>query len=840
MRTLRIGLLGDFQLIYGADPVTSVNTPRLQSLLTYLLLHRQAPQARQHIAFQFWPDSSEKQAHTNLRKLLFQLRAALPDADCFLTQDHLSVQWQPDAPYVLDVAELQAALARCQNADGKPTPNAPQADLTRVANLYQGELLPSCQDEWLLPLRQQLQRQVMQSIEQLISRSEHGREYRAGIRYAQRLLGLDPFDEATYRRLMQLHALNGDRAAALHDYHTCATLLQRELGVEPDEETHALYERILNSDHRPLQLPRLVEAPMVGRATEWRTLLAAWRRADRSGAQFVSLAGEAGIGKTRLAEELLAWASAQGIRAARTRSYEAEGGLAYAPLIEWLRARPLKTAFKHLDTLWLSEVARLLPELLTDYPKLTPPAPLSELWQRHRFFEGLARALLADKEPLLLLIDDLQWCDPETLAWLRFLLRYAPAARLLVVGAWRSEAVDEAHPLQVLLRDLQGANQLVTIELASLTAAETAELAQRMTEQPLDPTALAALHANTEGHPLFIVETVRASERNQELEPGFETAEDAAATPTVLVPISPRHALPPKVNAVLQARLAQLSAPARELAGLAATIGRRFTFGVLLRAGQFDEDTLVRTLDELWQRRIVREQGADAYDFSHDKLRAVAYAALSHGRRRLLHRQVAAALETVYGAHLDEVSGQLAAHYEQASVPAQARVYWQRAGVWAATQFANDEAVRYLSQALALTPPEERTIRFELLCQREAVFALQGQSEARLADLTAMQESGQAILAHDATQASLPIQANMRLGEYYQGAGQPEAAVSTLRQAITLAQQHGEPGLEAGAWARLGDTLFHQAKLAQARAALVQAIDVVAGQSLPDVEARAY
>jgi DNA-binding SARP family transcriptional activator len=324
---LRIQLLGNIRLSLDDEPINTINTPRLQSLLTYLLLHHRAPQPRQQIAFLFWPDSSEKQAHTNLRKLLFQLRNALPDPDRFLSQDHLTVQWRPDAPCTLDVAEVQAALARCFTADGKLLAHATTANLSKVANLYQGTVLPGCFDEWLLPLRQQLQQEVMTALERLILLAEHQREYQAGIRYAQRLLGLDPLHETAYRRMMQLHALNGERAAALHAYQTCAARLQQELGVKPDEETHAIYQRILQQEISTTQsAKRMFDTPLIGRSHEWQTLLTAWRNTQRGHAHFVSIAGEAGIGKTRLAEELIGWASAQGIRLARTRSYEAEGG----------------------------------------------------------------------------------------------------------------------------------------------------------------------------------------------------------------------------------------------------------------------------------------------------------------------------------------------------------------------------------------------------------------------------------------------------------------------------------------------------------------------------------
>jgi DNA-binding SARP family transcriptional activator len=402
MSRLDIHLLGEFRLLYDQQLVTRVNTPRLQSLLTYLLLHCQAPQPRQQIAFQFWPASSEQQAHTNLRKLLFQLRNALPDADQFLQQDRLTVQWNPAAPFTLDVAELRRLLSRGPAHGAATAEGADQANLVRIVQLYQGELLPSCHDDWLLLVRQQLHRDVIQAVEQLVNLAEHQREYRMGIRYAQRLLGLDPLHEAGYRRLMQLHALNGDRAAALHEYHTCATLLQRELGVEPDEETRTLYEHLLHqAGHALAPIPAIpATAPLIGRQTEWALLLAAWRRGQRGQAHFVAIAGEAGIGKSRLIEELMVWVRAQGGGMAQTRSYEAEGGLAYAPVVEWLRSPRLQPLIARLDRPWLSEVARLLPELLTTQPALAAPAPITQAWERQRLFEALARLVLLDKGPL--------------------------------------------------------------------------------------------------------------------------------------------------------------------------------------------------------------------------------------------------------------------------------------------------------------------------------------------------------------------------------------------------------------------------------------------------------
>jgi predicted ATPase len=297
-------------------------------------------------------------------------------------------------------------------------------------------------------------------------------------------------------------------------------------------------------------------------------------------------------------------------------------------------------------------------------------------------------------------MDALQWCDRGTLEWLHYLLRFDPQARLLVVGTCRPEEMGDDHPLASLLQALRHDGQLTEIELGPLDEAETTSLTANVASRELDPDLAACLYRETEGIPLFVVEIVRSGVPvgDQEPEPG--------EWETVCWP----EPLPPRVKAAFTARLAQVSPPARQLAGVAATIGREFTFAVLAQVSDSDEDTLVRALDELWQRRIVREQGTDAYDFSHDKLRQAAYASLSVARQRLLHRRVAEALEAVYAGDLDSVSGQVAVHYERASQPERAIPYYQRAAEVARRIYANEEAIRYYRQALALletAPPGE-------------------------------------------------------------------------------------------------------------------------------------
>jgi len=296
---LRVRLLGEFGLIYGDQPVDSVNTPRLQSLLAYLILHRDLPLSRRQIAFLFWPDSSEAQARTNLRKLLYQLRQALPDSDRFLQTTGQLLQWRKDAPFSLDVTDFECSLNQSCSIQ----------QLQMALELYRGDLLVDCYDDWILAERERLRQKCEKLLERLIALLETEHDYPTAIDYAQRLLRLDPLGEANYRRLMYLYALTGDRIGVERVYRACVTALRCELQVEPSANTRQMYEQSLRLavithqevDSRQVQVARKTNLPvqltrLIGRESEIeqvRQLILQQR--------LVTLTGMGGIGKTRLA-----------------------------------------------------------------------------------------------------------------------------------------------------------------------------------------------------------------------------------------------------------------------------------------------------------------------------------------------------------------------------------------------------------------------------------------------------------------------------------------------------------------------------------------------------------
>ena len=351
---LHIRLLGEFSLIYNDQQVTSLNTTRLRSLLAYLALHCEVPQQRQHLAFLFWPDATEAQARNNLRQLLHQLRQVFPIVEHFLSADMHTLHWHSATPFHLDVAAFEQTLTLADAATQRHEQHELQDALEQADSLYRGELLPGCYDEWILSERDRLRQRHLQVLEQLLRLFEVQGDTVTAIRYAQRLIGLDPLSENLSRRLMRLFALNNDRASALRVYHSCVTTLQRELGVEPDPATREAYEQLMQHETpviaaRSPQTLLSATSTLIGRKQEWESLQEVWHAARAGEPRFVLVTGEAGIGKSRLAEEFLLWASQQGAVTAKARSYAAEGQLSLAPVTDWLRSDGLRTPLRQLD-----------------------------------------------------------------------------------------------------------------------------------------------------------------------------------------------------------------------------------------------------------------------------------------------------------------------------------------------------------------------------------------------------------------------------------------------------------------------------------------------------------
>jgi DNA-binding SARP family transcriptional activator/tetratricopeptide (TPR) repeat protein len=684
---LHVSLLGEQSITGGGGDGagTRARSSRSVALVAFLAVHAGSPQPRQRIAGLFWPESTDAQALTNLRRELHQLRQVLGDEPSLVVTP-VDLCWCDTGTCRVDLrvfsVEREAALAAAAVGDDEGV----LAHAAGAIAEYRGDLLPGGYEDWLLDARSEIERQCVGLCDLLGEARARSGDLAGAVDVARRRIQLQPLEEVGYRTLMQLQAELGDRAGAVSTYHHCASVLERELGVVPDASTRKVFQRLMAHARPPAGPPEAAgsaagrpgpaAAQLFGRSAELGLLQGAWRAAAAGRCGLALVRGGAGVGKTRLVTEVAAMAQLQGAVVASSQCFGTSGRLALAPVADWLRNPAVQSAAAGLDPAWRAEVGRLMPG--ESYGgRGSGPRAMVDAWQRHRFYEGLARALLAVGRPTLLVLDNMQWCDQETLAFITFCLQLAGGSPLLVAGTLRDDDLAEDPELGDWTVRMRATGLLTELSLGPLDAADTAQLAEAISGQPLPAADADLLHATTGGFPLYVIEAVRST-----------------AGPGDTLPVG-------DLAAVLRKRFEQATAPAREVAGLAAAVGTNFTLDLLTEASDLEADTVVEAVDELWRRRIMRELG-DGYDFSHDMLREAAYAGVSPPKRWLLHRRIAQGLELLHAEDTDAVAAQLAEQYARGGRGDRALAYYRRAADVAAGRLAHAEAIRLHREALSI------------------------------------------------------------------------------------------------------------------------------------------
>ncbi|TDP97998.1 ATP-binding protein [Labedaea rhizosphaerae] len=665
---LQVTLLGE-QVLTDPDGAVRLRSSRTLELIAFLVVHSDSPQPRQRIATLFWPDSSDEQALTNLRRELHHLRAVLGDAKSLevTTRD---LCWRDTTECVVDVRAFGAARAAA-------LASTDSAGFLRHAEEavrhYGGDFLPGSHDDWALEIRNALEQQCVDLLDRI---ADGQRDLDTAVAAAKRRIQLRPLEEVGYRTLMKRQGDLGDRAGAVSTYHHCASVLERELGVEPDPVTRKTLSTLLARGEPAVSTRRQGRAGtrLIGRTTEFSALLELWRTASEGRPSLALIRGDAGVGKSRLMTELAGTAARAGAVVANAQCFGTAGRLALAPVADWLRTPAVRAGLGGLAPVWRTEVDRIAPSARTRADPGPSTRAMAEAWQRHRFFEGLTRALLAVDRPILLTLDNLHWADPETLAFITFGLSLNPRAPIMVAATMRDEFTDHEPGLDQWIDRMRATGSLNTVALSPFDAQETAHLVESVTGHRPSPQDAAMVHATTGGFPFYIVEAARSGD-------GEATAAD--------------------LTTVLDGRLEQVSGPARQVIELAAAVGRDFSLDLLTEAADLDADGVVAAVDELWRRRILHECG-DCYYFSHDLLRAAAYDRISPPRRWLLHRRIAQGLELLHPDNPDAVSAQLAEQYARGGRGERAIAYYRRAADVAAGRFAHSEAIRLHEAALAL------------------------------------------------------------------------------------------------------------------------------------------
>ena len=701
MTRLGLTLFGGFQARLGVA-LLPVRLKKARALLAYLALTTGQHHARDQLAALLWSRTSRDQAHNSLRQTLFALRQACAKARprC-LAIDADTVSLEADAVDV-DVMRFQH-LATVGTDDG----------LVAACALYAGDLLDGFVldeppfDEWLLHERDRLRQLAVGALTTLATRQRTAGAIEAAIQTALRATALDPLQESVHRLLMRLYAEHGQRASALRQYERCAAVLRRELAASPDPATTELYRELVRSPSSVTMPapPATAAPPFIGRGAELATIEQDLDRARSGCGEVVAILGEAGIGKTRLTEELAAGAVARDCLVLRGRSYETARIL---PLGVWTDALPLETISDVLepgdrDAAWWRELGRLFPEARSARARQGAGAG-----DALRLFEALAQLVsrVAARRPCLLILEDLHWADDMSLRFLSFLARRVGKCPALVLVTARVEELDHGL-LSEVFTEIERSVSLRRLRLDALTRAHTDVLVRSLTPRTITGARLSELSDHvwkmSEGNPFVITETLRAA------------PDGKAGSPQGL-------RLPERVRDMILVRLRRFSAAARDVVAVASVIGREFSFTVLQRAAGLDAGTAADCIEELTRRQAIRER-RDRFDFTHDRIREAVYEDLLLTRRRLLHGAVATALEDVHRDALEPHFAALAVHYQAAQVWDKALVYLRAAGTQAAGRGAYREAVSLFEDALAAlshlptnaaTLEQAVDIRFEL------------------------------------------------------------------------------------------------------------------------------
>jgi DNA-binding SARP family transcriptional activator len=689
-------LLGTPALSVGGAPSGLPLGAKPLALLAYLALEP-GPQPRERLASLLWSEHPDPAARASLRQAVKQVRQVVGEA-LQVSRDSL----QLDSAVDCDVRRFLSAVEHDPAA-------AAAFDVSGFLSGLTVRDSPAF-DEWASLKREDLLRRSREALGRLTREAMRKWQWREAVTHANRWLAAEPLSDEAARLLIESFYLAGDRAAALARFAEFRSRLQTELGAAPSRALGQLVRRIeADQGGRPtrqitdewyVRAPAFECSP-IGRAQELEELQRTWRSVRRGAGRVVLIEGEAGVGKTRLADEFFRWVQAEGGTVLRARSYDARVGVPYGPVVEALRGALDAPGLSGADPQWLAEASRLLPELSQRFRGLPEASPVpADAW---RLFEAVAQLILAmaAEQPVALATDDLQWCDSDSCSLLHFLIRRLEDAPVLWCGMLTLGELRRDAPAARLCRALRVRPRTTVVILAPLSEDEIWQMVCEMghVTTPTGGRRLAErLHQVTRGNPFYAIEVLKTL-----FAQGWLTADSVSgawlAAPTAGEPTA--MAMSPTVHDAIAERIESLPPDLHDVLITIAIAGTGCRAGLLSHVHGISRLRAATIADELVERCLVEEQNG-SYRFTHPVIARVVRDRLTTSRRRELHRAVAVALELM--SQTDGVPcppGEIARHAEAGGDRPLAYRCSLRASEAARQRYAYQEALEWLDLAAA-------------------------------------------------------------------------------------------------------------------------------------------
>jgi len=680
-----------------APPGPRIGAAKNLALLAYLALEP-GSHSRESLAALLWGESPEHAARASLRQALRRLRAAVGD-DLRIGHDTVELRGTVECDVT---AFLATAHGHPERAAGFDVPRFLSGLSLRHARGF---------EEWADLKRRELLRRYEDVLRVTTRHAIADSRWRDAVAGADRWVACDPLSEEATRLAMEAHYLAGDCGAALGRFATYRARLAQDIGAQPGAAVVELAQRI-DADVRAGERTQLAEpetpvpafqASLVGREGQWRVLVAGWRAMAAGSGRVTLLEGEAGVGKTRLAEDFLRWVRAEGGTVLRGRGYDAATGIPYGPVVEALRGALDAPGLIGAAPEWLTEASRLVPELRQRFPALPEPAAPADLSGRARLFEAVAQLVLAvaAERPSVLFIDDLHWCDGETCALLHFLTRRFQESAVGFVATLTLGELERDAPAARLRRALHTRPTTSVVPVAPLAEDDVWRLIRELAriESPSGGRRFAhRVHEVTDGNPFHVIEMLKTLfvQGVLMIDPAtgaWVVAPAASAADYRQLPMAET------VRDAIAARVARLPYELRDLLATVAVSGRGSRTDLLSQVHGMSRLRAAALADALVERRLLlEEQGV--YRCAHPVIAEVVRELLTPARRRELHRAIALSLVTITASgESAEVAGDIARHAERSGEQALAYQYALRASEAATARYAFEEALSWLDVA---------------------------------------------------------------------------------------------------------------------------------------------
>jgi DNA-binding SARP family transcriptional activator/Flp pilus assembly protein TadD len=806
--SIKICLFGEFRVLREGIPIGRGGWDRqkTRSLLKLLLTRPGRVFSRDEILDALWPETPPEAAERSLRVTVSLLRRTLePDLERgsesrYIRRSRPGYLFDPDANCEVDCWEFEERQARGQEAQESGRIEEAIEQYQGALDLVRGEFLAEDPyEEWAMEARGEwLERRlsILASLSECLAL--RGR-YSEAVEICNKAMALDEFREDLHRRLMLYHYCAGEQALALRAFRRYARKLREQMGAAPSPELARLKERIEGRDvpgvddlrryprpRRPLRLPySLSRTHFVGRDREYALLTERLRETITGAGGVVAVEGEAGVGKTRLAEEFLGYAGSRGIQTLSGRCYERDLG------------PPLEPVTEALDS--VADISKLVPGVSDSHEEEDSYLRTAKPYDVTRIYHSLTRQIVRESrceghEALVLFVDDVQWADPATLDFLSYLAKRISGERVLAIFSYRREQVGE---ISGWLEGLAERRVLTTLSLGRLSLEDLTQILTRMSSRRFGELSLLAdfLYRESEGNPFYAVEYLRWLIESGAVRIDARRRISRLESAALLV-----SALPSGVRALIRARLNSLDEDSRELLELAAVVGRAFDLGLLCAVSGREESAIYGTIEPLIASGIIVEISEETYRFSHDKLRQALYEGIGSHRRRELHLRVARVLEEDAGE-----PSEIAHHYLRAKEWRSALESLVQAAREAEEKYYWDAALENYSRALDAMEklPGAGDKRFELLAARERLLEHMDRREERARAVGEMFE-----LANRMGDRTKLAQVCVRRIGVLAALSNPAAAEQAGREAAEIFQELGDAAGVALAHREVGYVLW--------------------------------